>query len=109
MCYNIVHLTSFEKAFKKAKQYLHEVVVTKKWTDFSGKGFSSRPDRCSWRTRDEWVNLEDAGRVGEPGEDWTSGCTGRKKNGREWVYLETTGLEWVYLEKTGQLAYRKRT
>ena len=23
--------------------------------------------------QDEWVNLEDAGRVGEPGKDWTSG------------------------------------
>ena len=71
MCYDIVNLTSFENAFEKTKQILHE--VTKKRTDCSGKGFSSRLDGCSWRARDEWVNLENAGRVGEPGEDRTSG------------------------------------
>ena len=84
MCYKIVRLTSFEKAFEKAKQYLHE--VTKKRTDFSKKGFLSRPDGSSWRTRDKWVNLEDAGRVGEPGEDWTSGCAG--------IRLAESGCTW---------------
>ena len=103
MCYNIV--TSFETVFEKAKQYLPELsrrglIALERAFRAGRMGAAGDPDGR--------VNLEDAGRVGEPGEDWTSGCTGRRlaESGctRERLNKGCTGRglsHKAYLQKAG--------